>query len=490
MADFSKLPQQALDEAQARGYVGVYFEQGVPVLDRDLNLLQDLVAATVRTIVARYLGDGTAAGSDAFAIRAASPPANDFMISGGGHCLVGGIEVAIGTPVAYGAQVPAPARLSMPAAAREDVVFLDVSLTTVAGDGPGGDPDLLNAADVGMQTSLRVKPAWTVRVAEGARRVPDAAAGHVHYELARLRRTAGRPIEDGMIDDRRQTRLNLAGLEQRMRIAEDTRVLPKLTGEPPFQPPIQPPGGTIRITGDNFDLDGLDVLFGTDRADLVTFVDRRHIEATVPNKSGSVAITVTTAGGSVTSTGRPFTYRVPAPGPVLKPPPDEFSPRSGQPGRTTVTLAGKDLDDPPVSVMFGAVAAQLGARVADDAVEALVPDGVLGPVRLVIRTGLGRAETHDGFIAGTPPTFDARRPFSAGSSGPGATLTLTGTGFDQGAVTVSFGDVARDVLPSRVSANTLDVIVPNVASAVVAIIVRTAVGSVSSAPTTFTIRNG
>jgi IPT/TIG domain len=489
MADFSKLPQDALAEAQARGYVGVYFEQGVPVLDRDLNLLQDLVAATVRTIVGRYLGDGTAALSDAFAIRAADPPANDFIISGGGHCLVGGIEVEIGDAVAYSAQVPAPSRLTVPAAGREDVVFLDVSLTTVAGDGPDGDPDLLNDADVGMQTSLRVKPAWTVRVAEGARDVLPPAAGHLHYELARLARTAGDPIDDRMITDSRQTRLNLAALEQRMRTAEDTRVLPRFRpGPEPFSPPIQAPGGTITIRGDNFDLGPVAVSFGRDGSPRVDVNGPHELVAEVPRATGRVPITITTRGGSVTS-AIDFTFRTRPPGPVLTPPPDEFSPKQGLPGRQVVTLSGTDLDDPQVVVTFDRTPAQLGA-ITDTSVEAVVPGNALGPVRVAITTGLGTATAHDVFTAGTPPTFDAREPLSAGSSGPGATLTLRGTGFDQGEVTVSFGDVERDVLPSRVSANAIDVIVPNVRTAKVPIIVRTAVGSVSSDPVLFTIRNG
>ena len=51
MSDFSRLPQAELKHAQDERYVGIYFKQGVPILDRDLNLLQDLVATTVRSIV-------------------------------------------------------------------------------------------------------------------------------------------------------------------------------------------------------------------------------------------------------------------------------------------------------------------------------------------------------------------------------------------------------------------------------------------------------
>ena len=70
----------------------------MPILDRDLNLLQDLIASTVRAVVARYIGSGVPSGNQGFQI-AAGPAPNNFRILAGnpapGRCLVGGIEVVI-----------------------------------------------------------------------------------------------------------------------------------------------------------------------------------------------------------------------------------------------------------------------------------------------------------------------------------------------------------------------------------------------------------
>ena len=59
MADFSQSPLDLLLTNQQKGYVGIHIEQGVPILDRDLNLLHDLVAATVRAVITRYIGNVT-----------------------------------------------------------------------------------------------------------------------------------------------------------------------------------------------------------------------------------------------------------------------------------------------------------------------------------------------------------------------------------------------------------------------------------------------
>ena len=80
MGNFSKPPLDVLLANLGKGYVGLHIEQGVPVLDRDLNLLNDLISATVRAIVSRYIGDGVAADGDGFAIEAIAVN-NDFRIT-------------------------------------------------------------------------------------------------------------------------------------------------------------------------------------------------------------------------------------------------------------------------------------------------------------------------------------------------------------------------------------------------------------------------
>src|SRR5215470_4019716 len=99
MSDYSRSPLELLMANQQKGYIGLHIEQGVPLLDRDLNLLHDLISATVRSVITRYIGNGIPAGADGFAIQALPAPQNsqDFRIAaaagGAGSCLVGGIEV-------------------------------------------------------------------------------------------------------------------------------------------------------------------------------------------------------------------------------------------------------------------------------------------------------------------------------------------------------------------------------------------------------------
>ncbi len=70
-----------LKDASDSGYSRLLFQQGKPVLDRELNLLADLAGCQR---LAPYLGDGVPAGSDGFAVSnlhveqttSISPPAS------------------------------------------------------------------------------------------------------------------------------------------------------------------------------------------------------------------------------------------------------------------------------------------------------------------------------------------------------------------------------------------------------------------------------
>jgi len=63
MGNFSRDPLQELVDNRGRGYVGLRVEQGVPVLDRDLNLLGELVMSAVRQVFSEHLGDGLPGGA-------------------------------------------------------------------------------------------------------------------------------------------------------------------------------------------------------------------------------------------------------------------------------------------------------------------------------------------------------------------------------------------------------------------------------------------
>src|ERR1035438_9519788 len=159
MSDYSTSPQEVLLANQQKGYVGLHIEQGVPLLDRDLNLLHDLISATIRSLIANYVGNGVAAGTDGFAVQPLVPPANNFLIAAAsgkpGSILAGGIEVSIAADTSYASQAGALA-LTTPSPAqsnpRVDTVYLDVFFIEVDST---VDPDLGNALDVGMETSVR-----------------------------------------------------------------------------------------------------------------------------------------------------------------------------------------------------------------------------------------------------------------------------------------------------------------------------------------------
>jgi hypothetical protein len=211
MGNFSKPPATVLTTNQNKGYVGIQIEQGVPVLDRDLNLIHDFLAAAVRSLLAKYIGDGVLGSG--FLIQALSVAANNFRISAG-TALVGGIEATFPATINYTDQPGLPA-LTIPGSTRQDMVFLDVSLSEVDGS---VDPDLTNSGDVGVQTSVRLKVNRLVRIAEGTTVVPTPAAGHLHFALARLNRpVTSTTILPSMITDLRRQIVPLVDLTQTVR---------------------------------------------------------------------------------------------------------------------------------------------------------------------------------------------------------------------------------------------------------------------------------
>lgn len=306
MTDFSQPPQQVLDANRGKGFVGIHIMQGVPILDRDLNLLQDLISSTVRSIISRYIGSGVPVSSDAFQIKEDNAN-NDFQITVGstvpGLCLVNGIEVSIEADVKYSAQVPAPTRLSTPGgAARTDLVYLDVFLETV-----DDDELLTNEDDIAVQTSTRLRPAWMVRVAEDVAAeaiVPPGAAspGHAYFALARLARKPGNAkITAAMITDLRTRCLTL-------NTVLETLVLPQLAGfaDGNGDPTTEAqPNGILRIVGRNLDLFGPPkVLVGNIAVDAtkVKVLSPSTVQITVPTGlSDSVDVVLTNGAGSAKS---------------------------------------------------------------------------------------------------------------------------------------------------------------------------------------------
>src|SRR5581483_10195447 len=123
-----------------KGYSRVLFQQGLPVLDRELNLAGDL--ANPQRLAEHYLGNGVPADSaNAFRVSNLDVANNNFTIEAG-RCLVGGGEVRLAANTTFKAQPHPPNPAVLPAGASN--VYLRVFRSEVTG---AQDSDLLNGGE-------------------------------------------------------------------------------------------------------------------------------------------------------------------------------------------------------------------------------------------------------------------------------------------------------------------------------------------------------
>ena len=170
MGNFSRDPNVALKAALANGYSRVRFQQGKPILDRELNLAVDL--ASPDRLAQQYIGNGVPAGSQSFQITNLDVPGNNFTISAG-RCLVAGGEVVLAAQTTYKGQPNTSKVAALPAGVSN--VYLHVFPTEITS---AQDPDLNNSGDVAMETSIRQETNWEVLVSVAAINAPD------HFLLA------------------------------------------------------------------------------------------------------------------------------------------------------------------------------------------------------------------------------------------------------------------------------------------------------------------
>ncbi|HXQ45607.1 MAG TPA: IPT/TIG domain-containing protein [Caulobacteraceae bacterium] len=333
--NFSQAPGVALTAAQTKGYVGVHIEQGVPVLDRDLNLLGDLITATVQQVVQRHIGDGTAGKGD-LAITS-NGNTNDFAIAAGSY-LVGGAEVTLAASTTYLTQaVPAsvgalPA-LTTPVATqpnpRLDTVYVDLWVDEID---DSIDPTLGNPSDVGLRTSTRSKSQVVVRVAENAAAPPTPPAGHTFSPLAQLSRPTGAASPgsgtpgSNTITDRRQTGLSFALLAKRMSDIQTVLSPAVVAVAPSHALPGQ--ANPLVITGRNLDLGAMTVMIGATQGVVdTTQTGPTQLVVAVPATTppGTWPLTVTGLIGSTTA-ATPIVIDTP-------PPPPKFAASNATPGQ-------------------------------------------------------------------------------------------------------------------------------------------------------------
>lgn len=197
MGNFSQDPKDVLQDALRKGYTRVRFQQGKPLLDRELNLLGDL--ASPQRLVAHYFGNGVPDDSNSFRISGLNVAQNDFDFTiEAGRCLVGGYEVVLGANTTYKTQ-PHTENVTISLPSETSNVYLRVFSSEITG---AEDPSLLNSGDVGFETAVREKVEWEVLVTSAEITTPD------HFLLATL--------DKNTVEDRRRTVLALATIRDKL----------------------------------------------------------------------------------------------------------------------------------------------------------------------------------------------------------------------------------------------------------------------------------
>lgn len=226
-------------------YVNVRLQQGVPIVDADVNELDDVRQFELRAFLKWFVGDGVPEGNDGFRIAAVNPPAdNDFLISAGvpappagstsldtalhnvGRLVVDGRDVLITADLRYTAQplhetqpgaaalaakwgVPVITKLSTPTTnGTTTFVYIDIweRLVTAA-----EAPELVRPG-LGVETTSRTKREWVVRTGAGIPAPGDAAflPGHSYYKLGAVLRDSGiATVTQQTLSDTREGRLLL-----------------------------------------------------------------------------------------------------------------------------------------------------------------------------------------------------------------------------------------------------------------------------------------
>jgi hypothetical protein len=193
-------------------YVGVRLQQGVPLLDRDWNELEDIRRFFEQRLREHYVGEGVP-DLTGFEVKAPDFAAENDVVIAAGSCSVAGFDVWSEQDVLFseqGDRAPLP-----PPDAAGDTLILYLEPEVVLVDSTD-DPDLRNAQDVNMETCLRDQLRWAVRAVRRPELPPPGT-----YVLAEIVRAAADvQIRPELIHDRRRTMLNLADAVNRLDSAE------------------------------------------------------------------------------------------------------------------------------------------------------------------------------------------------------------------------------------------------------------------------------
>jgi hypothetical protein len=203
-------------------------------------------------------------------------------------------------------------------------------------------------------------------------------------------------------------------------------------------------GNTITIQGSGLST-ATGVTFGGVSA-TPTVLDDTHIVVTVPAgmTAGQVAVTITTAGGTVLADSAYRYVGTPSISTVS-------ASRGPTAGGNVVTVFGSSFNSAS-SVIFGGVVVPFTV-LSDTVLTAIAPAGSAGPVDVSVTTAGGSATMTEAYTYVAAPAF-VLTP-NQGSTGGGAVVTITGTNLS-GTTAVLFGGVPATSLtivsPTKITA--------------------------------------
>jgi hypothetical protein len=202
-------------------YIGVRLQQGVPLLDRDWNELEDIRRYQDMSFRKHFLGDGSP--DDGGRITVSSDGADLFIKKG--RYLVDGLEVEIADDNGSTGAIPLRILgvtlnwpLTNPPESRTDQVYLEVTIAEIGSKETNpSDSNLGNIDDVGRETCIRHKLMWTVKVEEGKEMPPSDQFFHRSL-LATITRKGSIILAEEISDKRSRLRTFLSGEEGRLRV--------------------------------------------------------------------------------------------------------------------------------------------------------------------------------------------------------------------------------------------------------------------------------
>ncbi len=211
-------------------------------------------------------------------------------------------------------------------------------------------------------------------------------------------------------------------------------------------------GEAVIIRGTGF-VEGTRVAFGGRSATEVTVLNPSTLRVITPvGSAGKTTVNVRKPGEDVFVLEDAFTYARQAPRTIATVRPVKGPERGG----TAITITGSAFD-PQADVLVGGAAARKVKVVSSTRITAVTPPGTVGPADVAVRNpGLPAAILADGFEFVAAPTLKSVAP-ARGPEAGGTKVTLTGTGFLDGAKVTFAGAAATKVTvvsPTRITAVT------------------------------------